>query len=97
MTEKKRHIEKNVNAELGGMRLYGTTSNVEVEGYEMSGDIENAGQLDKGFKRNKDREGETADFITDELPDQKNDRGGYVLDHPDDQDTESRRPRHTGK
>ena len=33
------------------MSLYGTTSNAEVSGYEASGDIENAGRLDKGFRK----------------------------------------------
>lgn len=40
-----------VNTELGGMGLYGTTSNGEVAGYKASGDIENAGRLDKGFQK----------------------------------------------
>ncbi|MBB6452411.1 hypothetical protein HNQ94_000856 [Salirhabdus euzebyi] len=52
--------KKNINAALGGMGLYGTTGNVEIEGYEMSGDIENAGQLDKGFKRDKGTRGANA-------------------------------------
>lgn len=39
--------EEHLNVQLGGMGLYGTTGNIEVAGYEMSGDIENAGQLDK--------------------------------------------------
>lgn len=42
--------QENMQVELGGMGLYGTTSNKEIAGYEISGDIENAGQLDKGFK-----------------------------------------------
>lgn len=50
--EEKKEPE-NINVELGGMGLYGTTGNVEIEGYSMSGDIENAGQLDKGFKKKK--------------------------------------------
>ncbi|WP_280770829.1 hypothetical protein [Salipaludibacillus daqingensis] len=95
MTERKKNKTKeNVNAELGGMRIYGTTSNVEVEGYKMSGDIENAGQLDKGFERMKERDGEVADFIVDELPKEKNDLGGYDLEHPDDTDTESEEKNH---
>ncbi|WP_085992876.1 hypothetical protein [Oceanobacillus senegalensis] len=40
-----------INVKLGGMGLYGTTSNTEIAGYKTSGDIENAGQLDKGFER----------------------------------------------
>ncbi|SHG14194.1 hypothetical protein SAMN05216225_101721 [Ornithinibacillus halophilus] len=38
------------------MGLYGTTSNQEIAGYHMSGDIEYAGQLNKGFKRPEDEE-----------------------------------------
>ncbi|WP_079508769.1 hypothetical protein [Mesobacillus jeotgali] len=40
-----------INVELGGMGIYGTTSNVGVGGYKASGDIENAGRLDKGFQK----------------------------------------------
>ncbi|RKQ33886.1 hypothetical protein [Oceanobacillus halophilus] len=36
-----------INVKLGGMGLYGTTSNAEVAGYKATGDIENAGQADK--------------------------------------------------
>ncbi|WP_338472539.1 hypothetical protein R4Z10_07285 [Niallia sp. XMNu-256] len=43
--------EEKINVKLGGMGLYGTTSNTEVGGYEASGDIENAGRLDKGFRK----------------------------------------------
>lgn len=50
MDKKKDNIKENVNVELGGMGLYGTTSNGEIAGYQTSGDIENAGNL-KGFKR----------------------------------------------
>jgi len=50
---KNEEIQENVNAELGGMGFYGTTSNMEIAGYKASGDIENAGRLDKGFKRPK--------------------------------------------
>lgn len=61
MAEKKDKIQQdNVNAELGGMGLYGTTGNVEVAGYKMSGDIENAGQLDKGFQKEEGHAGATA-------------------------------------
>lgn len=55
--EKKEHIKENSNVELGGMGLYGTTSNEEIAGYRASGDIENAGRLDKGFKRPEDEAG----------------------------------------
>lgn len=56
LTEK----NKKINVALGGMGLYGTTGNVEIEGYEMSGDIENAGQLNKGFKKDDGTKGATA-------------------------------------
>lgn len=36
------------------MGLYGTTSNKEIAGYRTSGDINNAGQIDKGFKRTEE-------------------------------------------
>ena len=42
--------QENIQVELGGMGLYSTTSNEEIAGYKTSGDIENAGRLDKGFK-----------------------------------------------
>jgi hypothetical protein len=42
---------EHVNVELGGMGIFGTTSNVEVGGYKASGDIENAGNLDSGFQK----------------------------------------------
>ena len=51
MSNKKGEKEENVNVALGGMGLYGTTSNAEIAGYMASGDIENAGRLDKGFKK----------------------------------------------
>ncbi|KKE78504.1 hypothetical protein NSA56_10525 [Oceanobacillus caeni] len=47
----KEKLNEKINVKLGGMELYGTTSNAEVAGYKTSGDIENAGQLDKGFQR----------------------------------------------
>ncbi|UTR10603.1 hypothetical protein MM300_22520 [Evansella sp. LMS18] len=59
-------IKQNVNAALGGMGLYGTTGNTEIEGYEMSGDIENAGRLDKGFKRDAGTEGASASIEQDD-------------------------------
>lgn len=49
MTKKNR--EENINVKLGGMGLYGTTSNKEIGGYKASGDIENAGRLDKRFEK----------------------------------------------
>jgi hypothetical protein len=56
----KRVIQENVNAELGGTAIFGTTSNKEIAGYETSGDIENAGNLDKGFKSPEDGAGARA-------------------------------------
>ncbi|MFD2922894.1 hypothetical protein [Halobacillus naozhouensis] len=53
MDNEKDRNKENVNGELGGMGLYGTTSNTEIAGYKASGDIENAGRLDKGFKKNE--------------------------------------------
>ena len=53
MTKKK---GQRINVELGGMELHGTTSNAEVGGYKASGDIENAGRLDKGFQKVEDHE-----------------------------------------
>ncbi|PLT35613.1 hypothetical protein [Bacillus sp. V5-8f] len=58
-----RHIEKveeKLNVELGGMGLYGTTTNEPIAGYEASGDIENAGRLDKGFKKEEGHRGATS-------------------------------------
>lgn len=57
---KKDNLKENVNAELGGMGIFGTTSNKEIAGYETSGDLENAGQVDKGFKRPRDGAGARA-------------------------------------
>jgi len=51
VTKKKEHDNQKINVELGGMGLYGTTSNAEIGGYKASGDIENAGRLDKGFEK----------------------------------------------
>lgn len=47
----KERDKERINVELGGMGIIGTTSNVEVGGYKASGDIENAGRLDKGFEK----------------------------------------------
>ncbi|MEB1809412.1 MAG: hypothetical protein LPK26_19320 [Bacillaceae bacterium] len=61
MTKKKNGINMDhIRTELGGMGLYGTTGTTEVAGYKMSGDIENAGQLDKGFKKEEGTSGSTA-------------------------------------
>jgi hypothetical protein len=57
---KSKEKEEHLNVQLGGMGFYGTTGNVEVAGYSMSGDIENAGQLDKGFKKEEGQTGVTA-------------------------------------
>lgn len=54
MNKKKEQNKQRMNVELGGMDLFGTTSNAEVGGYKASGDIENAGRLDKGFQKVED-------------------------------------------
>ncbi|MFT4413793.1 hypothetical protein ACLM5H_08040 [Fredinandcohnia humi] len=51
MDKQNEQKEENINARLGGMGFYGTTSNIEIAGYTASGDIENAGRLDKGFQK----------------------------------------------
>ncbi|WP_042141925.1 hypothetical protein [Paucisalibacillus sp. EB02] len=51
MSKGKDKTPEKFKTELGGMGLYGTTSNTEIAGYMATGDIENAGQLDKGFKK----------------------------------------------
>lgn len=56
----KNSVKENVNVELGGMGVFGTTSNEEIAGYRSSGDIENAGQVEKGFKRPEEEEGAKA-------------------------------------
>ena len=43
--------EGNINLKLGGMSLLSDNFHAEVGGYEASGDIENAGRLDKGFRK----------------------------------------------
>lgn len=51
MSKDKGHDKQRINVELGGMDLFGTTSNAPIGGYKASGDIENAGRLDKGFQK----------------------------------------------
>lgn len=58
--QKDTEMNEKINTALGGMSLYGTTGNIKIDGYEMSGDIENAGQLDKGFKRGEETLGAQA-------------------------------------
>lgn len=60
MSEKQDNTPEKLKVELGGMGLYGTTSNMEVAGYKATGDIENAGQINKGFKNNNEESGATA-------------------------------------
>ncbi|MFP3919094.1 hypothetical protein U5N28_14920 [Lysinibacillus telephonicus] len=71
MNKKKEHNEERINVELGGMGLYGTTSNTEIAGYKASGDIENAGRLDKGFQKIED------DDITPTASIKEGDQKGY--------------------
>lgn len=47
-------IIENVNGELGGAALFITISNKEIAGYGTSGDLENAGDIEKSFKRSED-------------------------------------------
>ncbi|PLR80315.1 hypothetical protein CVD25_14695 [Bacillus canaveralius] len=60
MDQEKDDVQEKINVELGNMGLYGTTSNTEIAGYEASGDIENAGRLDKGFRKEEGHRGATA-------------------------------------
>lgn len=71
MNKKKEHNDERINVELGGMGLYGTTSNTEIAGYKASGDIENAGRLDKGFQKIED------DDITPTASIKEGDQKGY--------------------
>ncbi|WP_202077670.1 hypothetical protein [Caldalkalibacillus salinus] len=57
--KKRERQEDNPRVELGGMGLYGTTTNEELDGYQASGDIENAGQLEH-FKKEDGTSGSTA-------------------------------------
>ncbi|MFC2949881.1 hypothetical protein [Virgibacillus sediminis] len=56
MDKKEEQNQDKINVQLGGMGIYGTTSNTEIGGYKASGDIENAGRLDKGFQKNDDED-----------------------------------------
>lgn len=56
MDNNKKKKQENINVQLGGMGLYGNTSNMKIGGYVASGDIENAGRLDKGFKKLDEQE-----------------------------------------
>jgi hypothetical protein len=60
MSENKDKTPEKLKVELGGMGLYGTTSNTEIAGYMATGDIENAGQIDKGFKKLNEESGASA-------------------------------------
>lgn len=57
--KKQNTTNEDINVELGGMGLYGTTSNMPIAGYEATGDIENAGQLEN-FKKEQGHEGAVA-------------------------------------
>lgn len=62
MERKKDAIKENVNVELKGMEIHGTTSNAEIGGYEATGDIENAGHPERGFRKEKGHIGATSDI-----------------------------------
>ena len=49
-----------MNAELGGTAIFGTTSNKEIADYETSGNIENAGDIEKGYTSPEDGAGARA-------------------------------------
>jgi hypothetical protein len=63
MDKKSKKLDEKINVELGGMGLYGTTSDQEIAGYQATGDIENAGRLDKGFKKEEGHRGSTASYV----------------------------------
>ncbi|TFB21706.1 hypothetical protein E3U55_07670 [Filobacillus milosensis] len=47
MDKKDERDQADINVKLGGMAVYGTTSNKAIGGYKASGDIEKAGKLDE--------------------------------------------------
>lgn len=53
-------VQEDVNAELGGTAIFGTTSNKEIADYETSGNIENAGDIEKGYTSPEDGAGARA-------------------------------------
>ncbi|PLR94175.1 hypothetical protein [Bacillus sp. T33-2] len=59
MENKKDIRQEKINVELAGMGLYGTTTNAEIAGYKATGDIENAGRVDK-FTKEEGHRGATA-------------------------------------
>ncbi|GIO24356.1 hypothetical protein [Oceanobacillus sp. J11TS1] len=71
MDQKKEKKDEKINVKLGGMGLYGTTSNTEIAGYKASGDIENAGKIDKGFEKMEE------DDIAPEAPILEGNQKGY--------------------
>jgi len=60
MSKDKDNTPEKFKTELGGMEIYGTTSNSEIAGYKATGNIENAGQIDKGFKKINKESGASA-------------------------------------
>ncbi|GIO28070.1 hypothetical protein [Ornithinibacillus bavariensis] len=68
MSKKQDKTPEKLNVQLGGMEIYGTTGNTEFAGYKTSGDIENAGKPDKGFKKN-DKNGAIASLDSHNIGD----------------------------
>ena len=60
MANDKDNTQKKLKTELSGIGLYGTTSNTEIAGYMTTGNIENAGQIDNGFKKLNEKSGASA-------------------------------------
>ncbi|WLV24914.1 hypothetical protein QR721_01355 [Aciduricibacillus chroicocephali] len=68
MANKNNERNEKINVELGGMGLYGTTSDKEIAGYKATGDIENAGQIDKFEKIDKHKQAR-ASFLDEDKQD----------------------------
>jgi len=66
LVKKDNERNEKINVELGGMGLYGTTSNAEIAGYKATGDIENAGQIDKLEKADKHKQARASIIDKDE-------------------------------
>lgn len=67
--ENKKGIHEEANVELGGMGLYGTTTNAEIAGYKATGDIENAGHPERGFQQEQGHRGAAASRLDAEQRD----------------------------
>lgn len=63
MSNKKKEVNEKIKVELGGMEIYGTTGNIEVQGYKMTGDIENAGHMERGFEKTNPKDGARSSIV----------------------------------